>query len=1173
MKKGFIKIIICIAAVLSLLGVTACDLQGVGVKQKTLSAPTNVRVENGSLYWNPVEHASGYTVSIDNKEYPITDYQYPLSTISDGEHIFKVKATGDGVLYLSSSWSQECKETLTAGEKSSTDYYGQFDELTKQESFLGYGFDVINSSVFSDKYVKTSFPIFNTQKLMEQRLLKVDSKQSYVEEIKSSDMEQFLQDWNAKANVDVKWGGKKVGGSVEVKTKYSGGVENARSKYFHSISFYNQKFYIVLQSDINTYKQIINDSFKADLYSDMEPAELFERYGTHFITSAVMGGKINSYYLYTSESEKSYHKISASVSTEVRVFKTGVDVEVGGGYKNEAKNENIYIENTLEVIGGEDFGMISDEDISKNYLAWEKSLDEHASLMGIKDTSSLIPLWQLIDSNMDTKTYTWVDVNGETQTGNRSQQLQSYFQKYGIEAYNSLMQAADLPEIIVPEKIDNIKVNNNSVNNIGEYEVFAGVNNDISFTVSPDNATGYSKTASLSENTDLATIDTQNGISLIISPDCEHGKVFNVVLSAGSVRETIKVRVIKKYTVIFKSNGGTEISALLNVEHDSQIDEPTPPEKEGYVFIGWYTTGDFKEGTKFQFGVTPVVGDLTLYAKWEEYYLEISFVHNVQGSTLVKDKVKYNTAYIEPSAPKLTGHVVKGFYKDQEMLVPFDFTTLIKQPTTIYVKWEVELYEVAFISDCDIDVPTQQVAYKNKAQTPIEVYKEGYQFMGWYINGAFNGPKFDFNNSLITENVTLYAQWAENPITIVFDGNGGNTVDSESILKGQSLGSKLPIATKENYIFDGWYLSNELNESEKVYSNTTFNENTVLYAKWTSNFYNIEYNLNDSGLKVSQKIEPEVFKVVGGQNYVLSIPEINNYYKFIGWFTEDGNRLTSADGSSVSAWAFLEDIVVYAQWEKADKYADFEYITEKEEFIKIQENLHGKYLLLNDIELGENWIPLGTYYWEHSTVEDLIEHTFSGIIDGAGHNVSYSITIDNTITSHMDYAFGLFGTADNATFKNINLTTKIISINNPNCRECVAGGFVGMAKNSTFENCSVFKDSIIANENTDETYDILGYMQYTGATYAGGFVGDARNCTFTTCKNYASVSVAGYSAYSGGIAGNAYECKGFETCENEGDISSNRVAWVYGRHANGDLYGKSNEPWLRDDGSAISVNP
>ena len=187
---------------------------------------------------------------------------------------------------------------LIEGSKSESGYYSEFDELTKNESFLGYGFDVIRSSVFSDKYIILSNPIFKHEDLMNQRLLKVDSKVTYIDEIESYSIEEFMQEWNVSANVNVSWGQSKIGGSVNVEAAYSGGSQDTASKYFHCITFNNQMFYIVMQGDMDSYRNMLTDGFKKDLYSNMEPSKLFELYGTHFITSAVMGGRINSYYLY-----------------------------------------------------------------------------------------------------------------------------------------------------------------------------------------------------------------------------------------------------------------------------------------------------------------------------------------------------------------------------------------------------------------------------------------------------------------------------------------------------------------------------------------------------------------------------------------------------------------------------------------------------------------------------------------------------------------------------------------------------------------------------------------------------------------------------------------------------------------------------------------------------------
>ncbi|MBO5224448.1 MAG: InlB B-repeat-containing protein [Clostridia bacterium] len=900
--KHIRKIVLIVLSLVMALAVgvffIGCDKDELLTPTKTLTAPTQVRVEGNNLCWNPVEFAVKYTVSIDNREYFCEDTMYPLPTMTDGVHVFKVKANGDGSLYESSSWSEGLTVTYEEGGTTRNDYYGQFDELTKKESFLGYGFDVIKSSVFSDKYVKTSFPIFKTDELMNQRLLKVDSKQSYVEEVQSKDMETFMASWNANANVNVSWGGKRVGGSVDVSARYSGGVENAKSKYFHVISFYNQKFYIVLQSDLNTYKTIISDSFKQDLYSDMEPATFFDRYGTHFITSAVMGGKINSYYLYSSEEEKSYHDISGKVSTEVRMFKTGVNVDLSGGYKNEASAQNIFIKNTLEVIGGGDFGMLSDADIPANYKDWEKSLDEHASLMGIKDTGSLIPLWELIDSSLDTRTYSWEDDNGQVVSGNRSQQLQAYFMRYGMDEYNELMKNAGLPEIVVPESIENVRINGVLESN-GEFEVYAGTDNDIAFSVLPEQAVGYTKNASLTDPCEYARIINDNGLKLQIDANIPRDiKVYNLVISAGSIRKQITVRVIKTYTVDFNSSPGTSVPSLRNVKDGDRILEPTPPVLEDYEFKGWYTSDNFEENTKFDFVTNTITKNLTLYARWAVYFPKIRFVHEVPGCELVEDTVQSGTSYNEPEIPTVDGYIFGGWYSDIEMVTPFDFTQKIKKETYIYVKW-YKNPTITFVHSVDgCTMLKDSVVYNGVYSQPIMPEVEGYSFGGYYANEEMT-QAYDFTKN-ITKDQTIYVKWNKD-VAVNFVSNIDNEVISQTTVKYNTAVSKPDQDPKiEGYDFKGYYKDAKLTQ---VYDfNTKLTYDTEIYVKYDIKSFTVKFNTNGGTVVADQKIE---------YNSKATEPTVTKTGSSLeGWYFD--SDFTKFFNFSVDV--ITDNITLYAKW-------------------------------------------------------------------------------------------------------------------------------------------------------------------------------------------------------------------------------------------------------------------
>ncbi len=68
------------------------------------------------------------------------------------------------------------------------------------------------------------------------------------------------------------------------------------------------------------------------------------------------------------------------------------------------------------------------------------------------------------------------------------------------------------------------------------------------------------------------------------------------------------------YTVWFETDGGTEIAAQT-VNAGTTAAKPYDPEKEGYLFDGWYSDKELTE--EFDF-LTPINANTTVYAKWTE---------------------------------------------------------------------------------------------------------------------------------------------------------------------------------------------------------------------------------------------------------------------------------------------------------------------------------------------------------------------------------------------------------------------------------------------------------------------------------------------------------------------------------------------------------------------------
>ena len=105
--------------------------------------------------------------------------------------------------------------------------------------------------------------------------------------------------------------------------------------------------------------------------------------------------------------------------------------------------------------------------------------------------------------------------------------------------------------------------------------------------------------------------------------------------------DDISVEKIKPVTVTYETNGGSKVAASKAMTYD-YIVPPVEPEKEGYVFEGWYSDRELKN--RFNFKKQYIVADMVLYAKWipvkETVYKDVySFTESEQTiETEIPDK-------------------------------------------------------------------------------------------------------------------------------------------------------------------------------------------------------------------------------------------------------------------------------------------------------------------------------------------------------------------------------------------------------------------------------------------------------------------------------------------------------------------------------------------------------
>lgn len=285
---------------------------------------------------------------------------------------------------------------------------------------------------------------------------------------------------------------------------------------------------------------------------------------------------------------------------------------------------------------------------------------------------------------------------------------------------------------------------------------------------------------------------------------------------------------------------GADVISTFTVDKGTTLDEtskPANPEKEGYVFAGWYTNVDLTY--KYNFDL-PVTADLKLYAKFEE-----SVAVETQTVTFMKDaETLFDTSVVKkgntvgvPAEPTNDGYSFAGWYTDVKCTTAYDFNLPVNTDITLYAKWLAK-YTVSFDTDGGSTVESQTVVTGNKATKPaVNPTKKGYNFVGWYTDNTYT-TEFDFENTIITDNTTIYAKFEDTSIIRL----NGYTFNKISTLEGLTTG----------YYVIGGYISNS-NEYKYMISDM----NTTKSFKSSDNpteFYEIKLKGNSVTIKNSKNM-------------------------------------------------------------------------------------------------------------------------------------------------------------------------------------------------------------------------------------------------------------------------------------------------------------------------------
>ena len=321
------------------------------------------------------------------------------------------------------------------------------------------------------------------------------------------------------------------------------------------------------------------------------------------------------------------------------------------------------------------------------------------------------------------------------------------------------------------------------------------------------------------------------------------GKTYQVGQQVNQPDSDVELRAqwAKKHvTLTVEPNGATGEAYTRTYEYGDTASPTNLWQRDGYRFTGFTTTPTGGNNLPDSF---PLTQNMTVYANWQAatHWYTLTPAHPTVyrvtlnpngglGDPISRDGHHNQTVNIPDG-----GYTRTGYHTDGYSLTP-DCAVKLAQPEvtltadmTVYQCWAVNTHQLTLNPNGGDGKP--QVSTHNEGDTlsvPANPFtRDHYTFTGWTTTPDGGQP---VTGLTMNGDMTLYAQWKKNTVTVTLDMNGGNGQPQVNTVDYGDQFTPNTRPTRDGYQFTGW---NTTPDGSGVNTITlTATADTVLYAQW-----------------------------------------------------------------------------------------------------------------------------------------------------------------------------------------------------------------------------------------------------------------------------------------------------------------------------------------------------